>query len=298
MPELPEVETIRSQLAPLVQGRTLARVEILDPRWSRPLEPRELSAALEGRRVQELARRGKYLVWHLSGDVHLLQHLRMTGAVLLEPEPEPAHVRVRLSFEPKRELVITDARRFGTGELLLGEPALEAFLAERLGIEPLADEFTRSACASWRADVWRRSRRSCSTSASSPASATSMPTRRCFARASTRCRPAGRLSRSSTPRCATRRRRAASGDRRARRLDRRLPPCGRPARRLSGSVPGVRSRRRAVPALRHDDLQAARRRPRHARVRALPAAPAARAGVRPRASSSSRPSSAALASSA
>jgi formamidopyrimidine-DNA glycosylase len=142
VPELPEVETIRSQLAPLVQGRTLARAQILDPRWSRPLDPRELSAALEGRRVQELARRGKYLVWHLSGDVHLLQHLRMTGAVLLEPEPEPAHVRVRLSFEPKRELVITDARRFGTGELLLGEPALEAFLAKRVGIEPLADEFT------------------------------------------------------------------------------------------------------------------------------------------------------------
>ena len=47
MPELPEVETIRRQLAPRVEGRVLARLEILDPRWSRPLAPAELTAALE-----------------------------------------------------------------------------------------------------------------------------------------------------------------------------------------------------------------------------------------------------------
>ena len=52
MPELPEVETIRRQLAPLVEGRTLARIEILDPRWSRPLAPDELADALVGRRVE------------------------------------------------------------------------------------------------------------------------------------------------------------------------------------------------------------------------------------------------------
>jgi formamidopyrimidine-DNA glycosylase len=142
VPELPEVETIRGQLAPLVEGRTLVRMEILDPRWSRPLAPSELAAAVEGRRVLELGRRGKYLVWNFSGDVHLVQHLRMTGAVLLEPDPEPAHVRVRLAFKPKRELLITDARRFGTGELLLGSGALEAFFAQRLGVEPLQPGFT------------------------------------------------------------------------------------------------------------------------------------------------------------
>ena len=48
MPELPEVETIRRQLAPLVQGRVLRRIEILDPRWSRPLAPEELAGALTG----------------------------------------------------------------------------------------------------------------------------------------------------------------------------------------------------------------------------------------------------------
>jgi formamidopyrimidine-DNA glycosylase len=142
VPELPEVETIRGQLAPLVEGRTLVRMEILDARWPRPLAPEELSTALEGRKIESLGRRGKYLLWHFTGDVHLAQHLRMTGAVLLEPKPEPRHVRVRIELKPKRRLVIVDPRRFGTGELLLGSPALDEFLAARLGVEPLGDDFT------------------------------------------------------------------------------------------------------------------------------------------------------------
>src|SRR3984893_13415865 len=105
MPELPEVETIRSQLAPLVEGRTLRRLEILDWRWSRPLLPEELEAALEGRRIELLTRRGKYLVWSFDGDVHLAQHLRMTGAVLYQPagaaaDVDPPHTRVRLELGP------------------------------------------------------------------------------------------------------------------------------------------------------------------------------------------------------
>lgn len=145
MPELPEVETIRRQLAPLVEGRTLRSLEILDPRWPRPLTPRELSDALEGRRVLRLGRRGKYLLWSFSGDVHLAQHLRMTGAVLVDPHPEPAHTRVRMRLGPARRplrLAIDDPRRFGTSELLLGSRALEEFFAARLGPEPLEERFT------------------------------------------------------------------------------------------------------------------------------------------------------------
>jgi formamidopyrimidine-DNA glycosylase len=142
LPELPEVETIRRQLAPLVEGRRLTRIEILDPRWSRPLDPLELTDALEGRRIEDLQRRGKYLVWGLSDEVFLAQHLRMTGAVLCEPKPEPDHVRVRIELRPRRRLVIVDPRRFGTGELLLGEEALEEFFAARLGLEPMDERFT------------------------------------------------------------------------------------------------------------------------------------------------------------
>ena len=147
VPELPEVETIRAQLAPVVEGRRLLEVEILDPRWSRPLAPAELARALEGRTVRQLGRRGKYLLWHLSGDVHLAQHLRMTGAVLVDPQPEPEHTRVRMRLSARGgeegvRLAITDPRRFGTAELLLGEEALQVFLDARLGPEPFGAEFT------------------------------------------------------------------------------------------------------------------------------------------------------------
>ena len=148
MPELPEVETIRRQLAPLVEGRRLARIEILDPRWSRPLAPDELAAALEGRRIERLGRRGKYLLWSLEGEVFLAQHLRMTGAVLADADPEPPHTRVRISLgaargeRGRRRLAIVDPRRFGTGELLLGAEAQEAFFAARLGLEPFDELFT------------------------------------------------------------------------------------------------------------------------------------------------------------
>ena len=79
MPELPEVETIRRQLAPLVEGRTLRSLEISDPRWCEPLPPAALVDALVGRRVEHLGRRGKYLLWEAQEDVTLLMHLRMTG---------------------------------------------------------------------------------------------------------------------------------------------------------------------------------------------------------------------------
>ena len=141
MPELPEVETIRRHLAPHVEGRRLERLEILDPRWSRPLAPAQLAYALEGRAVERLGRRGKYLVWDLEDGAHLLLHLRMTGTLLLDPPEPPAHTRVWFDLGGRR-LAFVDPRRFGTGELALGPEALEAFFAARLGVEPLQDAFT------------------------------------------------------------------------------------------------------------------------------------------------------------
>jgi formamidopyrimidine-DNA glycosylase len=142
VPELPEVETIRRRLAPRVVGRSLARVEVLDARWTRPRPPAEVEAAVTGRRVYRLGRRGKYLVWELEGERHLLWHLRMTGALLYDPPVDPAHARVRIELSDGHRVVYDDPRRFGTGELALGAPALEAFFAARLGAEPLDGAFT------------------------------------------------------------------------------------------------------------------------------------------------------------
>lgn len=141
MPELPEVETIRGHLAPHVEGRVLEAVEVLDARWSRPFAPAELEAAIQGRRVEKLGRRGKYLVWEFEDDVFLLMHLRMTGTLLLDPDPPSKHVRVRFDLGDHR-LVFDDPRRFGTGELALGPEALAAFFDARLGVEPLERLFT------------------------------------------------------------------------------------------------------------------------------------------------------------
>ena len=141
MPELPEVETIRRHLAPHVEGRTLHRLEILDPRWCEPIAPAEVAAAVEGRGVERLGRRGKYLIWELEGDVFLLAHLRMTGTLLLDPPGDPLYTRVWFDLGEHR-LAFTDPRRFGTGELAIGADALDGFLGARLGMEPLHPEFT------------------------------------------------------------------------------------------------------------------------------------------------------------
>ena len=140
MPELPEVETIRLGLAPVVEGRVLERLEILDPRWCEPLAPEQLRDAVEGRRIEALTRRGKYLVWELAGDVHLMCHLRMTGTMLVEHD---RYLRVVFGLGGRGPAVFfCDPRRFGTGELALGSEARDAFFATRVGIEPLGGELT------------------------------------------------------------------------------------------------------------------------------------------------------------
>jgi formamidopyrimidine-DNA glycosylase len=142
MPELPEVETIRRQLAPHLEGRTIVRAEILDPRWTRPDPPAPMERELRGAVVERLSRSGKYLVWALSGERFLLVHLRMTGALLFDPASEPAHTRVRFELDGGHRLAYIDPRRFGTGHLLHGAAARDAYLGARIGIEPFTPEFT------------------------------------------------------------------------------------------------------------------------------------------------------------
>jgi formamidopyrimidine-DNA glycosylase len=142
LPELPEVETIRRQLAPHLEGRTLVDVEILDPRWTRPVPPDPVEEDLRGRVVEQVGRAGKYLVWRLTGERFLLIHLRMTGALLFDPPVDPPHTRVRFTLDEGHRVAYNDPRRFGTGHLVDGEGARDAYLGDRLGIEPLTPDFT------------------------------------------------------------------------------------------------------------------------------------------------------------
>jgi formamidopyrimidine-DNA glycosylase len=149
VPELPEVETIRRQLAPRLEGRTLERIEVLDARWCDPAPPTELAAAVSGRRIERLERRGKYLVLELEHEAFLVMHLRMTGNLLLvapgEESAEASYLRVRMGLDSGARLLFCDARRFGTGVALLGESARDEYFSSRLGVEPLGPSFTADA---------------------------------------------------------------------------------------------------------------------------------------------------------
>ena len=160
MPELPEVETIRSRLAPGLTGRRLERVEILDPRLTRPEPPELVAATLEGERIADVRRRGKYLVVVFESGRHLLVHLRMTGNVL-HPAPEgrrdDPHVRAVVRLDDGSDVLYRDVRRFGTWDLLEPGDVDSYFTARRLGVEPLSRAFTtgrlRQALAGRRAPV-------------------------------------------------------------------------------------------------------------------------------------------------
>jgi formamidopyrimidine-DNA glycosylase len=139
MPELPEVETIRRGLEPHLVGRTLAEVEILDPRLTRPYDPLEVAAELRGETVEALDRRGKYLVVRFESGRSLLIHLRMTGSLLLlrnGAAAEDPYRRAVVKLDNGSDVGYRDVRRFGTW-LLLEPGELEPYLGERIGKEPL-----------------------------------------------------------------------------------------------------------------------------------------------------------------
>jgi len=152
VPELPEVESVRRQLAPLVTGRTIVGTQ-RDPYPARRIGT--LSRAVGGRIVR-VDRRGKFLLLPLERQgsdpaVELIVHLGMTGIirVLDQDDPEGAidaagkHVRVRLLLDDGRAVIMRDARRFGRVTVVdPGDYAREAPTLAALGPEPLSDDFT------------------------------------------------------------------------------------------------------------------------------------------------------------
>ncbi len=161
MPELPEVETVCRQLEPELEGRRIESLEVLDERWSRPVPAAELGAAVSGRTIEGLGRRGKYLLLALDGAQTLVMHLRMTGNLVLvegedvldpsegrrlyeaERSTSARHLRARFLLDEGRELWFTDPRRFGEAFLIDDSRLGERFA--KLGVEPLSPAFTAEA---------------------------------------------------------------------------------------------------------------------------------------------------------
>jgi formamidopyrimidine-DNA glycosylase len=153
MPELPEVETVRRGLAPVMEGARFAQVEARrgDLRW--PL-PKDFVKRIEGHTVSGLGRRAKYLLADLSSGEVLLMHLGMSGSfrVLNGGEATPGnyhHERAKLAahdhivFRMSNGAVITfnDPRRFGSMKLVAREKLEDEPLLRALGPEPLGNAF-------------------------------------------------------------------------------------------------------------------------------------------------------------
>ena len=142
MPELPEVETVRRQLQPLIAGRQVLGFRVMSgaERVLRGRSDHELSAQLKGCGFTTVGRRGKYLALHLDNDQVVVVHLRMTGSLRFRQrghDQEP-FTRAVFDLDGGDQLRFVDVRKFGTIDLV---ERLEEALPE-LGPEPLSDEFT------------------------------------------------------------------------------------------------------------------------------------------------------------
>ena len=143
MPELPEVETVRVRLAPALEGRRFERVEIADPRLTRPHDRLEVAQELVGERVSKVDRRGKYLIIRFEYGRALLIHLRMTGAVLTgaaASTEDDLHRRAVVTLDDGSNVAYRDVRRFGTW-LLLEPSDVDSYVNARVGREPLGDTY-------------------------------------------------------------------------------------------------------------------------------------------------------------
>lgn len=150
MPELPEVETVRRGLAPVMEGRTILRAEVRRPDLRWPLPP-GMAERLSRRRVERLRRRSKYLLADLSSGETLLMHLGMSGRILVSrttlgafrhPQSADArHDHVVFEIEGGATVTYNDARRFGAMDLVPIGDAEHHWLLAGLGPEPLGNAF-------------------------------------------------------------------------------------------------------------------------------------------------------------
>jgi formamidopyrimidine-DNA glycosylase len=161
MPELPEVETVRRGLEPVMTGVQIARLELNRPNL-RFAFPDRFVERVEGKRITSLTRRAKYLVASLSSDETLIMHLGMSGRFLIVPpdQPEhvpgefqqqvnrlPAHDHVVFHLESGTRVIYNDARRFGFMDLVPTANLATSKHIKGLGLEPLGNELSGSVLA-------------------------------------------------------------------------------------------------------------------------------------------------------
>lgn len=149
MPELPEVETVRRQLASALPGRRITGLGVRLPRLLRNIEPERLEERVAGRRFAAVQRRGKFLLLHLDDGARLIVHLRMTGRLTVAPtgDPEGPHTHIVVALDGGLELRFSDQRTFGTWHYVADDYGQEPPGLVSMGVEPLGDDFSPEALA-------------------------------------------------------------------------------------------------------------------------------------------------------
>jgi len=137
MPELPEVETIKNEIAPVMVGRKIKTVEIFWDGMVKQPSAKEFCARVTGRTIEKITRRGKYLFLHLDKNGILMMHMKMTGSLLINPA-HSRFTRAVLHLDNGTAIHFSDPRKFARMWLEKNEDAV----IDKLGPEPIDKDFT------------------------------------------------------------------------------------------------------------------------------------------------------------
>lgn len=157
MPELPEVETVRRSLLPVVLEKPIETVDVHYERILQNISVPEFKRRVQGNQFLDITRRGKYLIFSLENDLELVAHLRMTGRLIFFSDhsiPLAKHTSVVFGFGSQGALRFEDVRKFATLDLVPKGEYQTIKGLYTLGVEPLSDEFS---LASFRKLVQNRS---------------------------------------------------------------------------------------------------------------------------------------------
>ncbi len=147
MPELPEVETVRRSLLPVILHKPIEYINIHYERILQHISAQDFSQQLLGNQFLDLTRRGKYLIFTLENDLELVAHLRMTGKLIYYSDakiPLAKHTSVVFGFDSGDALRFEDVRKFATLDLVRKAEYGQVKGLDTLGVEPLSDQFDLS----------------------------------------------------------------------------------------------------------------------------------------------------------
>jgi len=145
MPELPEVETVKESLLPVILDKPIQSVDVYYERAVQRIAVQEFQEKVTGSRFLDLRRQGKYLIFELDNDLDLVTHLRMTGRFVYFSDsgiPKAKHTSAVFGFGSGDDLRFEDIRKFGTLDLVPRGDYEPIKGLHTLGVEPLSTDFS------------------------------------------------------------------------------------------------------------------------------------------------------------